>query len=268
MTSEIDPTTSATALYAYRIRKERERIGASQAEAAAAAHISRQLYGHYETMRRIPSLDASGRLDAFYGLPDTLTDLQPLVAKEVGTLASFLEFADQEEKADSIRTYQPLYIPGLFQTEEYAREMLSVGSRADQLDRMMATRMARQEILTGEDPPSIVALLAERTLRETVGGADLMKRQLARMLELADHPTMDIQVVPAAARSYVTCEFHLLGYAEGGDLVYLDAAGGQGQVIEATHLVHALGILFDRIRASALNAEDSRDLIQAVMESL
>ncbi|MFC6878894.1 MULTISPECIES: DUF5753 domain-containing protein [Actinomadura] len=267
MTSEIDPTTSATALYAYRIRKERERIGASQAEAAAAAHISRQLYGHYETMRRIPSLDASGRLDAFYGLPDTLTDLQPLVAKEVGTLASFLEFADQEEKADSIRTYQPLIIPGFFQTEAYVRAILSMGTRADQIERLVATRLARQANFFTDDPPFVLALIAERALRENVGGFELMREQLRHLLELAEHPTIHLQVIPAGAPVYASGEFYLLGYSEGGDLGYVEGANGHGSIIEASGEVHDLGLLFDHLQSSAETIEKSRRLIEAILES-
>jgi hypothetical protein len=218
-------------------------------------------------MRRIPTMDASVRFDDFFGLRRYFADIQPLVENEAGTLAEFLEFAEQEERADLLRFFQPVYIPGLFQLEEYARELVS-GTRPDRVEQLISTRMGRQEILTRENPPSIVAVVAERTIREVIGGAGVMRRQLARLLELANEPNIDIQLLPSSARVHVSTEFHLLGYAEGGDLAYVEGAADHGRVIEDSRGILALEVIFDRVRSSALTAEDTQQVIRNAMESL
>jgi len=136
------------------------------------------------------------------------------------------------------------------------------------VEQVVSTRMGRQEILDRESPPSIVAVLAERTIREVIGGAAIMHRQLARLLELASEPHIDIQVLPFSANVRVTTEFHLLGYAEGGNLAYVEGAAGHDRMIESPRGILALEVLFDRVRSSALTAEDTQQLIQNAMESL
>lgn len=267
-----NPPSSAAALYAYRLCKERARTGATQVEAAAAGRISVSLFGHYETMRRIPTMDASVRFDAFFGLPEYFSDLQPLVVNEVGavsgTMGSYLEFIEQEAQASSLRFYQPQLIPGLFQSEPYARAVLSRGTRANRLEQALATRMGRQQILLRDDPPFIVAVIRERALSEIVGGTGIMRGQLTRLLELSAQPTTYIHVIPNGAPRHVSTEFILLKYAEGDDLAYVEAAGALGRATARTADLHRLENLFDQVRSSAGSEEESIRLIQNAMDSL
>jgi transcriptional regulator with XRE-family HTH domain len=262
------PNYPARTLYAQWLRKHRDAAGLQQSQVAEAAQISPQLYGHWECMRRIPTLDGSKRLDQLYKLPAVFEGLQPLVVEEAGSHANFLSYIDEEEQANALRAYEPLYVFGPFQTEAYAREVISATAPPERHDEFLETRMARKAILDRPEPPYLLVLLAERIIREIVGSAEIMREQLAHLLELAERPNIDLQIIPADARAYPGGEIVLLGYPHGGDLSYVEAAGGHGKLIEPPVEVRKLWIQFDRIRTWALSPEDSAQLIRSAMEAL
>ncbi|MBO2452201.1 helix-turn-helix transcriptional regulator [Actinomadura barringtoniae] len=262
------PNYPARALYAQWLRKHREAADLHQSQVAEKLQISPQLYGHWENLRRLPTLDGSKRLDRLYGLPAVFEGLQPLVVQEAGTLAVFLTYVSQEEQSDAVRAYEPLYVFGPLQTEAYAREILSAAASSEKLDEQLETRTARKAILDKTDPPYLLVLLAERVIREIVGNAEIMREQLAHLLELAEQRNIDLQIIPAGARAYPSGEIVLLGYPEDPDLAYVESAGGHGKLIEPPAEVHALWIQFDRIRTWALSPEDSVQMIRTVMEAL
>lgn len=263
-----DPSTSVWALYAHRLRRERERAGLKQEDVAAHAQVSVQLHGHYENCRRVPTMDASKRFDVLFGLDEYFEGLQPLVVREAETASDLPEYTEAEAEAASIRIYQPMLIPGLFQTLAYARSVLLASEREDVAERAAATRIERQQILRRDEPPSVIAVLREAAIRELVGSPEIMCEQLGYLLGLKHEKHISIQVVPADAPVYVSGSIILLGYSEGGQVAYLESAGGMGRVVGGAPKVHQLGVEFDFVRSLAHTAADSERLIREVMAGL
>ncbi len=117
----------------------------------------------------------------------------------------FATYIGLESAASEIRIYEVTLIPGLLQTEEYARTVIAagtVGGDHEGTERNVALLMARQPLLTGDDPPRLWAVLDEAALRRTVGGAGLMRLQLDHLLDLARLPNVAIQVIPFGAGAH------------------------------------------------------------------
>jgi hypothetical protein len=136
------------------------------------------------------------------------------------------------------------------------------------IEAKLAARMARQEILTRDDAPEIQMLLYQAALLCQVGGAEVMKDQLARLLELAELPHVTLRVVPFAAGAQMGLDgsFQVFTVRE-GDVAYAEANGGGRLILDAEE-VRSYAIRFDRIGAEALSRAASRSLITDVMESL
>ncbi|MDW5327311.1 DUF5753 domain-containing protein [Plantactinospora sp. KLBMP9567] len=141
-----------------------------------------------------------------------------------------------EQEATGIRCFQLSVIPGLLQTEGYARALLVSGGllTADQVEQQVAARLARQEILTRPDPPLFTAVIDERVLHQPVGGAEAMRDQLRHIVKLcAEQPRVRIQIVPTSAGAYAGLNgpFVIATLPDGDDVVYLDDQL-QGRFIE------------------------------------
>lgn len=268
-----DPSMSIQAHIAHMMMRERERVAAKQSEIAKVVGVSVQLYGHYENCRRIPGLDVLEKLDAFYGYEDIqlFASQYPHLLRELELTAEVLEFFKQESLASGIKIYQPLFLPGLLQTPEYARAVLETIIRSgERLEQSISERLDRQEILARRepDPPELTVVLKESVLREIVGSPEIMRKQLEHLLGLMARPGIFIHVVPAGKTMYVSGEIVLLEYPEGGTLAYAEAAGGHGGLIQVPAQVYGLRVLFDRLRSQALPVEETERLIREVMESL
>lgn len=112
----------------------------------------------------------------------------------------FLDFLDFENSAVRIRQYMGFVIPGLLQTEEYARALIrGYANGAEVVERGVAVRMRRQQRLTAEDGPQSWFVIDEAALHRWIGGADVMRHQLTRLKEVAREPKISIRVVPFAA---------------------------------------------------------------------
>jgi transcriptional regulator with XRE-family HTH domain len=116
----------------------------------------------------------------------------------------FQVYVGLEEAAKLIRTYEVQFVPGLLQTEEYVRAIatrhLSVG--AEEVERRVALRMTRQQVLTRPSPPRLWAVIDEAALRRNVGGRDVMRGQLERLIEASKLPNVTLQVLPFSVGSH------------------------------------------------------------------
>jgi hypothetical protein len=121
----------------------------------------------------------------------------------------FQSFLGLEAAASLIRTYEIQFVPGLLQTPEYARAIMLLGhagEKADEIDRRVALRMQRQQVLTKSDPPQLWAVIDEAVLRRPIGGADVMKAQIEALIEASKRPNVRLQIIP----------FHSGGHAAAG----------------------------------------------------
>ncbi|WP_433174345.1 helix-turn-helix domain-containing protein [Actinoallomurus sp. CA-150999] len=265
---DIDPSASAAEQYAYRLRLYRERAELTQDDVGRECIISGKMIGHFENGRRIPTLDVSKGLDRLFNLDRYFEELHPHVVREVTLPMGFAEYIEYEQQAASLKVYEPQFVPGLLQSETYARALLSAANRGDRLERGLAVRMGRQDILQRDEPPFIVVLIKEAALREPVGGVDVMREQLAHLLEMMERPNISIQVIPAGRPVYLSSGFTLLGFVEGLGIGYADAAGGYGHLIQAPQQVHELAIRFEQIRGEALSWSESEKRIRAFLEEM
>jgi transcriptional regulator with XRE-family HTH domain len=108
---------------------------------------------------------------------------------------NFITFIATEASATLIRQFQSLAIPGLLQTEDYARAIVRAFSEPEESERLVQARLSRQQLLSQEDRPQLFFILDEATLRRQVGGPDVMRRQLLRLREVDQLPGISIQVV-------------------------------------------------------------------------
>ncbi|WP_221350212.1 helix-turn-helix domain-containing protein [Streptomyces beigongshangae] len=142
--------------------------------------------------------------------------------------STYSDFISLESQADAMRTLENAVVPGLLQTPEYAREVTraAVGRRASGgrddalVDALVKVRLARQEVLRSDTPLRLSAVLDEAVLRRTVGGPDVMARQLERLREAAHLPHVRIQVLPfgAGAHAGVTGPFVIFSFTNRSDL--------------------------------------------------
>jgi Domain of unknown function (DUF5753) len=138
-----------------------------------------------------------------------------------------------EAGAASIRNFEPIVVPGLLQTEGYARETFRNGPREldpDEVQRRVEVRLARQQILARDDRPRLWAVIDEAVLHRAVGGVSVMRRQLRHLAESAQQGKTTIQVVPyrAGAQAGTTGPFVILGFPEPTDpaVVYVETLAG------------------------------------------
>ncbi|MFC7808785.1 helix-turn-helix domain-containing protein [Streptomyces olivaceus] len=222
-------------------------------------------------------------LDAYGVADDQLRELLVMLARPEDTggrphwwhayrgvlPTAYRDFIDLESQASAMRTLETTVIPGLLQTPEYAREVTRVagdGRTAEQLDTLVEVRLARQDVLRGEPPLELSAVLDEAVLRRQVGGAGVMARQLARLSEAARLPHVRLQVLPFAAGAHigVTGPFVIFSFASTSDL----------DVVVIDHLTRSLHLerkedleayteAFNALLIHALSPEDSLDFIAA-----
>jgi hypothetical protein len=103
----------------------------------------------------------------------------------------FRQHVDIEDRASVIKSWENAWVPGLLQTEDYARATLQAGGVRD-LEEVLAARMRRQEIFNRDDPPVMWSLLWEPVLEIPVGGKAVMRAQLAHLLEMSEGPSRDL----------------------------------------------------------------------------
>ena len=254
------------------LRYYRTRAGLSQKDLASRANVSHDVISKIETGERPPAEDFPPRLDAVPEL-DTRGALTRLVGSpEEGPEAAlhgwFQEWADIEAEATVLRWYEPLVVPGLLQTEDYARAILSArpDGNLDDLDEQVAARLARQAVLDRPDAPQLWCVLDEGVLHRAIGGSKVMRSQLYRLAEVAEHPKTTIQVIRAAgAHAGLLAHFVIADLDGRPPVVYLETAA-EGHVTDSPAVAAHVALSFDRLRAEAESWAASRDLIRKVAE--
>jgi transcriptional regulator with XRE-family HTH domain len=176
----------------------------------------------------------------------------------IATPPWFRSWVQHEQKAPTLRIWQPSILSGLLQTEDYARAILAVyhGVTDEQIAERLAARLARQAILTRDDPPGAWFLVDEAALRRWVGSAGVMAAQLASLVGLARLPNVTIQIVPEIAHAGV-----LGGFAVAERAAYIETAVA-GQVFEDAEIIAGLITQFDTLRNEALRRSESLALIE------
>ncbi|MFI8810496.1 MULTISPECIES: helix-turn-helix domain-containing protein [unclassified Streptomyces] len=261
----LDPSASPLDYYGWELRRQREAAGLRQGQLGALIFCTGSLIGQIETTKKVPTRDFSERLDAALGTDGVFSRLIGLVLRsQLPTW--FQPYADMEAKAAYISAFQAQVVYGLLQTEEYARAVLATGM-PDDLEGLLAGRLERQRILDREKPPMAWAILDEAVLHRPIGGHEVMRAQLGKLLEFSAHRWMRIQVLPFAAGEHASLagSFNQLRFSDDPDIVYTEDVIS-GHMTASPDTVKEASLRYAHLQATALSVEDSVTLIARVME--
>lgn len=183
----------------------------------------------------------------------------------------FGRYLGLEAEASAIRAFQAQVIHGLLHTEEYARAVITA-SRVDlapeQVERLVAVQLRRQEVLIGDDSMRLSLVLDESALVRVMGSPAVMSRQLEHLLEASQQPAVTVQVLRLAAgsRQVLSGSFGILSFADPGDPDVVCAEGIRGQVLldERGMDVRALSAVFAALSQAALAPAESAELIRSL----
>ncbi len=265
------------------LRRLREAVGVSREDAgyeirASESKISRMELGRVSFKER----DVADLL-TLYGVldPQSRAGVLGLVRTANATPwwhgyadvvpAWFQTYLGFEEAACSLASYEVQYVPGLLQTEEYARAVIRLGwyqAPEEEIERRVQVRMRRQQLLVADRAPRLLAVVDEAALRRPCGGPEVMRGQLERLLELGRRPNVVIQVMPLGfdGLSAESGAFSLLGFPEPDlpDVVYLEQFTSALYLDRPREVAEYTDTL-DRLRADSLSPERSLELLAALL---
>ncbi|MEV5937026.1 helix-turn-helix domain-containing protein [Streptomyces sp. NPDC093250] len=263
------------------LKKLREQSALTCAQVGQALDWSGSKVNRMETgSGRVQPSDIDA-LCRFYGTTDELREFLKSLAREAktrgwwqvhgaGVPEWFNIYIGLEQDASTLRQYQCELLPGLMQTEAYARELHTIGAHmsAEDIDRAVRVRLERQEMLTRPDPPEAWFIVNEGAVRNVIGDRELMREQLERLLESAALPNVTLQVLAFDSGTYPAVgSFTMLGFPapEDPDLVYRDGIT-DAVYLEGEHHVREYTRAFDGLRAAALSPQRSAQLIKSVVK--
>jgi transcriptional regulator with XRE-family HTH domain len=258
------------ALFGARVRRLRTAAGLTQAELGNRTHVvSTRITQIERASGAKPTLELARALDVVLGADNLLVELWPYVYREAfpDWSRKFMEYA---ERAVAVREYAAHLVPGLLQTEDYARAVLRVGrtlGNEEQLKERVTLRMGRQKRLATPDRPELWVVLDEAVLRRPVGGQTVMREQLGRLLATAREAHITLQVLPfdQGEHDVMGGSLTLLTMPDGSEVAYTEGAH-YGQLIEDPDEVGRFALTYDRLRAAALPPVMSLDMVRSAME--
>jgi len=263
--------TTSLAAFATQLRAWRQQMGWTQVETGEKLGYSASLVSGIETMDKTPTADFARRCDTSFGTPGTFETLQELLAREAYP-AFFAPVVPFEREAVRIHGWELGAIPGLLQTEDYARALIKSGRPTDSdtaIDRLVAARMERQAILSSENPPMLWYVIDEGVLRHVVGSPAVMGAQLDRLIEAANAPGIVIQVSPFTADNHAGSDGPITVYefTDAPTVCYTECYSG-GRIVEARTEVADLMTVVSLIRASALSPHKSLELNRRIRSEI
>jgi transcriptional regulator with XRE-family HTH domain len=275
MVTKRDPESSPAAFLGNELRRARVAAGFSSQDALAARlGFDRTVITKAETGLRPPTADVLAAWCMACNLDEEMFGrLGTLARRADGSVpAWFADWArDIEAEAQTLRWFEPLIVPGLLQTEAYARALFvtRVGLSADEIDSLVAARLARQDVLTREAPPMLWVIVDESVLRRPIGGRGVMAEQVRLLHEAAHRPTVRIEVVPTSigAHDGLSGAFTIADLpGQPGAAAYLEGAR-KGQVVTGREEVTDLMTCWDTLRSDALSRSESLTLLEEVAKS-
>jgi transcriptional regulator with XRE-family HTH domain len=269
-----DPETSPAVFFGKELQRARIAAGfKSQDALAARLGFDRTVITKAESGARPPSDDVLTAWCEACGLDlELFSRLTALARNGDGPIPTWFEdWLEAERQAAMLRIWQPLLIPGLLQTADYARALFLAGqtdASDETIDALVAARLGRQVILERADPPETVAVVDESVLRRLIGSPQVMHDQLAHMADMATRPNISVHVIPAdnGANAGMGGAFDIASADGMPDVVRME--GVEDVTSERRALVRQAAIAFERVRRDALPRAASRSLIREVAEEL
>ncbi|MEU3241871.1 MULTISPECIES: helix-turn-helix domain-containing protein [unclassified Streptomyces] len=262
----------------------RERAGLKREEAARILRVAPA------TVRRMEMAEVSLKIPYLqlllkaYGISDEEAEAFVQLAEEANRPGWWQRFHDilpgwfsmyvsLEGAATLIRSYEPHFVPGILQTEAYARGVLKAGAvgqtRPEDIERHVALRMQRQDLLTREGAPRIWAVMDETALLRPVGGPEVMRAQVDKLIEATELPNVTLQVVPFStgphAGTYGPFVLFRFAMPELPDMVYSEYLTGAVYLDERSEVATHLEVM-DRMAAQAATAHRTKEILRGLRE--
>ncbi|MGW0119388.1 helix-turn-helix domain-containing protein [Streptomyces sp. NPDC003327] len=270
-----------------RLQDLRERAGLKREEAAKILRVAPATVRRMETAEVALKIPYVQLLLKAYGITDSEAEGFVALAEEANLPGWWQRFHDVlpgwfsmyvslEGAASLIRAYEPQFVPGLLQTEEYARAILRSGavggSDAEEIERHVALRMERQSLLTREDAPKFWVIMDETVLRRPVGhGPEVMRDQLDRLLEASESPNVTLQIAEFASGHHPGTygPFVLFRFAmpELPDMVYSEYLTGAVYLDARPEVASHLEVM-DRMAAQAATAQRTKEILRVLRKEL
>ncbi|MFE6857606.1 helix-turn-helix domain-containing protein [Nocardia sp. NPDC057668] len=269
-------------LIGHDLRITRERAGFKQSEAAKVLGCNQPKINYLETGKTQQKPDETTALLRAYGADVEHVDRIASLAGQADRTTWWAPFSDVlpdwfrtfiglEGLACGQFVYRSKVFPGQLQTERYATALLEAGLQIALMDvpQVVRSRMARQRLTDGEHPLRMVAVLEEAVLDRLVGGPEVMVEQLRHLLDLVRLDNVEVRIMPTrvAVHDGINDEFMLLDFDSAQSIGYLEFAAG-ALYVQDQEQVRLYKMMADRIRAAALPASESADLIAARIANL
>ncbi|WP_393059625.1 helix-turn-helix domain-containing protein [Streptomyces sp. LN549] len=266
---KLDPSSSPRALLGAELRHRREEAGLSQAELGAPLFVSGSFIGQLESGVRRMQMDQAEKFDEVLGA-DGFFVRNCAALKTSKYPEHFAEAAEAEARAEAIREYAPQLVPGLLQTQTYARAVFREGlptATESAIDELVAARLERAQLLTDPTVPMLWVVLDEAVLRRRVGGPKAMAQELRHLATLAGQHRAIIQVLPFSEGGHAAMGggLKLMAFSDAPPLAYLESLGS-GQLLDEPSTVRKYELTYDLLVASACSPTASLALIESVAE--
>ncbi|MEV0578368.1 MULTISPECIES: helix-turn-helix domain-containing protein [unclassified Streptomyces] len=266
---KLDPSSSPRALLGAELRHRREDAGLSQADLGSPLFVSGSFIGLLESGVRRMQMDQAEKFDELLGA-DGFFVRNCAALKSSKYPDHFAEAAEAEARATTIKEYAPQLIPGLLQSEAYARAVFreyQPTAVESAIDELVAARLERAQLLADPTQPMLWAVLDEAVLRRTVGGPEVMADALRHIASLARQRRIIVQVLPFSAGGHAAMGggLKLMAFSDAPPLAYLDGLGS-GQLLDDPSTVRTYELTYDLVVASAISPAASLALIESVAE--
>jgi transcriptional regulator with XRE-family HTH domain len=256
------------------VRFYREQAGLSRTDLATRIFKSVSMVQAIELGQRAATPEVTADLEVALDARGALARLREEIGGGLGYQAYPSWFADwpgMEASAARLRWYEPLMVPGLLQTEDYARAVFRTrfGVTDEEVGEKVAARLKRQEILKRSHPPRLWIILDESVLRRPVGGSHVMAEQVGRLARAAQRPNVRIEIIPVTVGAHEGAYaggFAVADFEAAPSVGYQEAAAG-GQALEDAERVGILGITWDTLTGEALPRVASAALLEEAAKS-
>ncbi|MER6159709.1 helix-turn-helix transcriptional regulator [Streptomyces sp. NPDC001868] len=279
MASNVNPTVRRRRL-GQELRRLRELKGMTAEEVAERLLVSQSKISRLENGRRSISQRDVRDLCGVYEVEDQrLVDSLMQMAKDSRQQGWWHAFGDVpysvyiglETDAESLRVYDPQVVPGLLQSRAYAEAIIRGAlpeTSATEIDKRVEVRIRRQDrVTTDNNPLRLWTVLDEAALRRVVGSRSVMREQLEHLAELSQVPHVTVQVLPfeVGAHPGINGQYAILEFVDAADssVVYIEGVTSD-LYLEKPHDVQKYTVMYEHLRAQALNVEQSRQFIENV----
>lgn len=260
--------TAALLILGDELREARLATGLTQTQLGEKLFCTHGLVSMVETALRGPTLDYVKRCDEFFDTGERFQRMWHRARAEDAT-ARVADLSKAEEQATAIRSYNPVLVPGLLQTEGYMRHQFEErrysGATADDVEALVQVRLQRQDVLKNM---RYLVLLDESVLRRTMGGREIAFEHLEALLTHARSPRVNIQVLRFDTPAYPAAgPMSIFDLSDGGQAVHLDGPVS-GTTTANTDIVTGCVERFEVLRSQAASVPESVRMIQDRIEEL